>query len=212
MKKGMLYGFITFAVLLILAASLAGPVMSAVEKPKYVVADRIEEIEIRDYPPMVVAEVEVPGERKAAINEGFKRIANYIFGDNSPGRKIEMTAPVTQQASGEKIAMTAPVMQEAGTDLWKVRFIMPASYRLETLPTPNDKGVKLIALPPQRYAAVSFSGLATENSIASHKRLLFDTLTKHGVSTQGEAVLAFYNPPWTLPFLRRNEILIKIGS
>jgi hypothetical protein len=85
-------------------------------------------------------------------------------------------------------------------------------YRLETLPTPNDEGVKLIALPPQRYAAVSFSGLATEESIASHKRLLLDTLAKHGVSAQGEAVLAFYDPPWTLPFLRRNEVLIKIAS
>ena len=212
MKKRILYISAALVGLLILAASLAGPVMSAVEKPKYVLADRIEEIEIRDYPPMVVAEVEVPGERKAAINQGFKRIANYIFGDNSPGRKIEMTAPVTQQASGEKIAMTAPVLQEAGTDLWKVRFILPASYRLETLPTPNDKGVRLIALPPQRYAAVTFSGLATEDSIASHKRRLFDTLTKHGVTVQGEAILAFYNPPWTLPFLRRNEILIKIAS
>ncbi|MFY9655226.1 MAG: heme-binding protein [Methylocystis sp.] len=212
MQKGILYILAAFVVLILLAASLAGPVMSAVEKPKYTLADRIEEVEIRDYPPMIVAEVEVAGERKAAISQGFKRIANYIFGDNSPRRKIEMTAPVTQQASGEKIAMTAPVMQEAGTDLWKVRFVMPASYRLETLPTPNDKGVTLIALPPQRYAALTFSGLATEDSIASHKRVLFDTLAKHGVSPQGEAVLAFYNPPWTLPFLRRNEILIKIAS
>ena len=76
--------------------------MSAVEKPKYTVGDRIEAVEIRDYPPMIVAEVEVSGERRAAITQGFKRIANYIFGDNSPRRKIEMTAPVTQQASGEK--------------------------------------------------------------------------------------------------------------
>jgi len=212
MRKKTLYLFVAFVVLVILAMSLAGPVMSAVEKPNYILADRIEEVEIRDYPAMIVAEVEVSGERKAAISQGFKRIANYIFGDNSPRRKIEMTAPVTQQSSGEKIAMTAPVMQEAETDRWKVRFVMPASYRLETLPTPNDKDVKLIALPPQRYAAVSFSGLATEESITSHKRLLYDTLANHGVSVQGEAVLAFYDPPWTLPFLRRNEVLIKIAS
>jgi effector-binding domain-containing protein len=212
MQKRTHFVLAAFVVLIIIAASLAGPVMSAVENPKYTLVDRIEEVEIRDYPPMIVAEVEVSGERKAAISQGFKRIANYIFGDNSPGRKIEMTAPVTQQASGEKIAMTAPVMQEAGSDLWKVRFVMPASYRLETLPTPNEKAVKLIALPPQRYAAVRFSGLASEDAIAAQKRLLFDTLAKHGMSTQGEAVLAFYNPPWTLPFLRRNEILVKVAS
>jgi effector-binding domain-containing protein len=212
MQRRTLYVLAAFAFFIILAASLAGPVMSAVEKPKYTIVERIEEVEIRDYPPMIVAEVEVSGERKVAINQGFRRIANYIFGDNSPTQKIEMTAPVTQQASGEKIAMTAPVLQEAASDLWKVRFIMPGSYRLETLPTPNDKSVKLIALPPQRYAALGFSGLASEDAIAAQKRLLFDTLAKHGVSTQGEAVLAFYNPPWTLPFLRRNEILVKVAS
>jgi effector-binding domain-containing protein len=212
MQKRTLYVLAAFVVFITLAGSLAGPVMSAVEKPKYSVVDRIEEVEIRDYPPMIVAEVEVSGERKAAINQGFKRIANYIFGDNSPRQKIEMTAPVTQQASGEKIPMTAPVMQEAASDLWKVRFVMPASYRLETLPAPSDNAVKLIALPPQRYAAIRFSGLATDDAIAAEKRLLFDTLAKHGVSTQGEAVLAFYNPPWTLPFLRRNEILMKVAQ
>jgi effector-binding domain-containing protein len=211
MQARTLYVVAAVVLFIILAVSLAGPVMSAVEKPNYTLVDRIEEVEIRDYPPMIVAEVEVSGERKVAISQGFKRIANYIFGDNSPRQKIEMTAPVTQQASGEKIAMTAPVMQEAVSDLWKIRFVMPASYRLETLPAPNDKAVKLIALPPQRYAAVRFSGLATEDAIAAHKRLLFDTLAKHGVSMQGEAVLAFYDPPWTLPFLRRNEILVKVA-
>ncbi len=211
MQKRTLYVFAALLILVIVAASLAGPVMSAVEKPNYKVVDRLDKVELRDYPPMIVAEVEVSGERKAAINQGFRRIANYIFGDNSPQQKIEMTAPVTQQASGEKIAMTAPVMQEANAGLWKVRFIMPASYRLETLPAPNDKSVKLIALPAQRYAAVTYSGLANEDSIAAERRLLFQTLAKHGVATEGEAILAFYNPPWTLPFLRRNEILVKLA-
>jgi effector-binding domain-containing protein len=211
MQKRTLFVVAGLIILAIFAASLAGPVMSNVEKPKYTVVDRIEGVEVRDYPPMIVAEVEVSGERKAAINQGFKRIANYIFGDNSPRRKLEMTAPVTQQSAGEKIAMTAPVMQEAGSNLWKVRFVMPASYRLETLPAPNDKDVRLITLPAQRYATVTYSGLANEDSIAAQKQLLFETLAKHGVSTQGEAVLAFYNPPWTLPFLRRNEILVKIA-
>jgi hypothetical protein len=86
MRKKTLYAVLAFVVLVILSASLAGPVRSAVEKPKYVLANRIEEVEIRDYPPKFVGEVEVSGERKAAISQGFKRIANYIFGDNSPRR------------------------------------------------------------------------------------------------------------------------------
>jgi len=211
MQRKTLHVLAAVAVSVVFAASLAGPVMSAVEQPKYVLADKVEEVEIRDYPPMIVAEVEVSGERKDAINQGFRRIAAYIFGDNAPGRKIDMTAPVTQQPAGEKIAMTAPVMQEAASANWKVRFVMPASHRLDTLPTPNDAGVKLVALPPQRYAAIRFSGLATDDAIAAQKRLLFDTLAKHGVATRGEAVLAFYDPPWTLPFLRRNEILVKVA-
>ena len=111
MQGRTLHVLAAFVVLIVLAMSLAGPVMSAVEKPKTSWVDRTEEVEIRDYPPMIVAEVEVSEERKVAISQGFKRIANYIFGDNSPRQKIEMTAPVTQQASGEKIAMTAPVLQ-----------------------------------------------------------------------------------------------------
>jgi hypothetical protein len=122
-----------------------------------------------------------------------------------------MTAPVTQQASGEKIAMTAPVMQEVVSDLWKIRFVMPASYRLETLPAPNDKAVNLVALPPQRYAVVRFSGLATEKTIAANKHLLSETLAKHHITAEGGETLAFYDPPWTLPFLRRTEILVKVA-
>ena len=185
--------------------------MSLVEQPAYTVVRSFEDVEVRDYPPMIVAEVEVSGERKEAINAGFRQIADYIFGNNSPARKIPMTAPVTQQA-GEKVAMTAPVSQQAAGGIWKVRFVMPSGYTLETLPTPNNAAVKLIAVPAERFAAIRFSGLAGGETIARYKQRLFDRLAEQALKSEGEAVTAFYNPPWTLPFLRRNEILVKIRS
>ena len=205
-----------FAVGLILAiiligASLSGTIMSSVEQPSYTVVDTWDDIELRDYPPLIVAEAEVAGERKLAINTGFRLIADYIFGNNSPRQKIAMTAPVTQQA-GEKIAMTAPVSQQASGSIWRIRFIMPSNYTLETLPTPNNPSVKLIEVPAERIAAIRFSGLAGEDSIARHRKLLLEHLARRGLTVHGEPTLAFYNPPWTLPFLRRNEILVKVSA
>lgn len=205
------YPLITAAVMLIICAALSGTIMSNVEQPAYSVVRSFGEVEICDYPAMIVAEVEVFGERKQAINAGFRLIADYIFGNNAPSRKIPMTAPVTQQA-GKKIAMTAPASQQSAGDAWKVRFIMPSGYTLETLPTPNNTAVKLVAVPAQRFAAIKFSGLAGDETIARYKQRLFDFLTEQALKSEGEPSIAFYNPPWTLPFLRRNEILVKIPS
>jgi effector-binding domain-containing protein len=211
MKSKTRYGLIAVAAILVVCAGLSGTIMSLVEQPAYTVVRSFEDVEVRDYPPMIVAEVEVSGERKEAINAGFRQIADYIFGNNSPARKIPMTAPVTQQA-GEKVAMTAPVSQQAAGGIWKVRFVMPSGYTLETLPTPNNAAVKLIAVPAERFAAIRFSGLAGGETIARYKQRLFDRLAEQALKSEGEAVTAFYNPPWTLPFLRRNEILVKIRS
>lgn len=211
MKSKTRYGLIATAAILVLCAGLSGTIMSLVEQPAYTVVRSFEDMEVRDYPPMIVAEVEVSGERKEAINAGFRQIADYIFGNNSPARKIPMTAPVTQQA-GEKVAMTAPVSQQAAGGIWKVRFVMPSGYTLETLPTPNNAAVKLVAVRAERFAAIRFSGLAGDETIARYKQRLFDRLAEQALKSEGEAVMAFYNPPWTLPFLRRNEILVKIRS
>ena len=164
----------------LLGAGLSGTIMSLVEQPAYTVARSFEDVEIRDYPPMVVAEVEVTGERKAAINAGFRQIADYIFGNNSPAQKIPMTAPVTQQA-GEKIAMTAPVTQQSAGGSWKVRFIMPSSYTMDVLPRPNNPSVKLVSLPAERFAAIRFSGLAGDEAIARFKQRLLDRLPSRGL-------------------------------
>jgi effector-binding domain-containing protein len=211
MKSKTRYVLIAVAVILLLCVSLSGTIMSLVEQPSYTVIRSFGDVEVRDYPPMIVAEVEVSGERKQAINAGFRMIADYIFGNNSPSKKIPMTAPVTQQA-GENIAMTAPVSQQSAGGAWRVRFVMPSGYTLETLPTPNNAAVKLVVVPAERFAAIRFSGLAGDEAVARHKQRLFDRLAEQALAPQAEAVMAFYNPPWTLPFLRRNEILVKIPS
>ena len=120
----------------LLAAALWGPIVSNVEQPKYQVVESSGNIEIRDYAPMIVAEVDMPGERRDAIGKGFRIIADYIFGNNTTAQKVPMTAPVTQQDS-EKIAMTAPVTQQGDGNRWRVRFIMPSNYTLETFLSPT---------------------------------------------------------------------------
>jgi SOUL heme-binding protein len=118
---------------LALAAASWGPMVSNVEQPNYTVVESNGKFEIRDYAPMIVAETDVTGTRQAAIREGFRTIAGYIFGNNLTSQKITMTAPVTQK-TGEKIAMTAPVTQQGDGHAWCIRFVMPASYTMETFP------------------------------------------------------------------------------
>lgn len=172
-------------------------------------------IEIRAYDPMIAAEATTAGERGEAINEGFRILAGYIFGGNSGQQSIEMTAPVTQQAGnseGQKIAMTAPVTQEAGNNQneWKVRFVMPAGYTLSSLPKPDDTRIKFIEIPAYKAAVIRFSGFNTDSNLTSHKAELMKWIEDNKITADGEPVYAFYNPPWTPPFMKRNEVMVKI--
>ncbi len=155
---------ILILVVIVILAALAGTIMSNVEQPKYVVIQTENNIELREYAPMVIAEVEVSGERKEAINQGFKMLADYIFGNNVSKTKMEMTAPVTSELN-EKLAMTAPVMQQGQGDKWKVRFVMPAGYNIDTLSKLNSSSVNLISIPAKRFVVIRFSGVAKEDNI-----------------------------------------------
>jgi hypothetical protein len=199
-----------FVVLILVAAAVAGPIMSNVEQPKYKTVTSDGPIEIREYEPIITAEVDVTGERSAAIREGFRAIAAYIFGDNKPRPKIAMTAPVEQQS--QKIAMTAPVTQKSNDRNWTVRFIMPKSWTMETLPEPTDSRVRLVPVSGRRMLAIRFSGLATDGIIAQKTSELRRFASDRNINSQGEPILAFYNPPWTLPLLRRNEIMLEIAT
>lgn len=188
---------------------LSGCAMSKVEEPSYTVKFKENNIEIREYPKLLAAQVQVSGERYAAINDGFKILADFIFGNNKKNIKIQMTAPVSQ-TQNERIAMTAPVTQRKEGNSWKIQFIMPSIYTIETLPTPNNSLIKIIELEPKRYIVIRFSGMNTDNNLKSHLNELMNYIQQKDISIIGEPIYAFYNPPWTLPFLKRNEILIEI--
>jgi len=196
---------------LILLVCLSGTIMSQVEQPKYTVLESAGDIEVRQYEPTIVAEVEVRGERMKALNQGFRLIADYIFGNNLSSKKVAMTAPVTQE-TGEKIAMTAPVTQDGKGDSWKVRFVMPADYTLETLPKPKNQDIRLIAVPARKAVVIRFSGYNTDKNINAHREALLKYITDHRLTVVGPPTTAFYNPPWTLPFLRRNEIMFELSD
>jgi SOUL heme-binding protein len=211
MRRRYLWWLFAVLAVVLLSAALWGPIVSNVEHPKYALVESSGNIEIRDYAPMIAAEAEVKGERKEAISKGFRIIADYIFGNNSAAQKVPMTAPVTQQAS-EKIAMTAPVTQQGDGDKWRVRFIMPSKYTMDTLPKPNNAAVELREVPAKRFTVIRFSGTAGEDSLKRHTKELSDFIGANNLAPLSPPTYAFYNPPWTLPFLRRNEVMVEIGG
>jgi hypothetical protein len=208
-RKKVVWALAGIVVVSLISAFAAGSIMSRVEQPVYAIATSDGPIETRSYGPIIAAEAELKGERKAAINEGFRLIAAYIFGANKPNIKIAMTAPVQQQAN-QKIAMTAPVTQQSDGNTWTVRFIMPSNWSLETLPAPDDARVTLKPVPAKRMLVIRFSGLASDSAIAEKVDELRQYASSHNLTTVGEPLLAFYNPPWTLPFFRRNEVMFEL--
>jgi len=182
----------------------------AVEEPAFRTVLRDSAFEIRDYPALVVAEVAVIGEQKEAASKGFRLLAGYIFGGNRRKQSIAMTAPVAQEPSSEKIAMTAPVIQTQTAGEWVVRFTMPSAYSLETLPEPNDTRVRLRVTPPARFVVIQFSGLARPDDVAAKTAELSAWMQQRHLRRAGPASLAQYNPPWTLWFMRKNEVMIPI--
>jgi len=225
----------------LIAAAVADPgAARAAEEPAYTVLERDGRIELREYAPVVIAETVVEGDLATASNAGFRRLAGYIFGGNRSVRaggaseKIEMTAPVTVQPSpapgtapaspdapAERIAMTAPVTvqrQDGATPApgqpgrWRVQFTMPREWTLATLPRPNDTAVVLREVPAMRQAVLGFSGLAGEEAVREATEALLAWVAARGLAPLGAPQLARYDPPWTLPFLRRNEVMVTVAT
>ena len=210
-SKKLVWWIVGVVAVLLLGAALWGPIASNVEQPKYTLIERSGAVEIRDYAPMIVAETTVTGARREAIGKGFRIIADYIFGNNTSAEKAPMTAPVTQQSS-EKVAMTAPVTQQGDGNKWRVRFIMPSNYTISTLPKPNNLAVVLKEIPGKRTAVIRFSGMGGKKSLDRHTKELEEFISAKKLTPLSPPTYAFYNPPWTLPFLRRNEVLVEIAG
>jgi hypothetical protein len=211
MLKKQLPWAIAAIALSVLGAAVLESMMSSVEQPKYRVVEKDGNIEFRDYAPMIVAETEVSGERNQALGVGFRAIADYIFGNNLSSEKVAMTAPVTQQRS-QKIAMTAPVTQQEEGGTGHVRFVMPSGYTLATLPKPANPAVKLKEIGSKRFVVIRFSGFAGEGNLARRAAELKAFVSAKNLKTLSAPTYAFYDPPWTLPFLRRNEVMLEIAA
>ncbi len=184
-----------------------------VEEPDFTVERSDGSIEVRRYAPLVRAETTVETDDwNRAVNEGFRRLAGYIFGANQRRSSIAMTAPVTQAQRGERIAMTAPVTQSSAAGSWLVTFTMPRGSAVDAMPLPNDGRVTLRALPSRRVAVLRYSGTTTPDILAAHERTLREWLARNGLTSSGAATSARYDPPSTLPMLRRNELWIELDA
>jgi DNA gyrase inhibitor GyrI len=170
-----------------------------IEEPDYRVVRAGGDFELRDYPPLVVAEVSHAGTRERASGASFRRLAAYIFAADRP-------------EGGERIAMTAPVLQdESQPGAWRMRFVMPSRYTLATLPpAPND--IALTEIPARRMAAIRFAGNGEARDLALMEARLRDWMREAGLMPAGEAEYAFYNAPLVPGPLRRNEVLIPVAA
>ena len=193
-----------------LLAAVTGESLAA-EEAEYKVALQQDEFEVRDYAPSIVAEVVVSGGFEDASSAAFRKLFNYISGDNTRRDKIAMTAPVSQKREAEKIAMTSPVGQRAAGQGWAVSFMMPAAYTMETIPVPVDPAVVLREIPAYRAAAVRYSGGWSAERYQKHLAQLQDWIERNGWEVVGEPVWARYDAPFTPWFMRRNEILVALA-
>ena len=192
----------------------------ATEEPKYTVLSQVDDFELRRYDEQLVAQTWVSGDQDSASREGFKVLADYIFGNNTAptggSSKISMTAPVTMQPNSkksdgesQKIAMTAPVNMQQDDGKWRVRFVMPSQYTMQTLPKPNNPEVEIIEVPAQTYGVIKFSGFTGSSKVDDKTEELRTWMQSKNLTPTGDPELARYDTPWTLPFLRRNEVMIR---
>ena len=199
--------FVTFLLFLI---SLT---VMAIEEPEFISIEKKDTFEIREYQPKLIAQVLVTGTFDNASSKGFRLLADFIFGNNKTNegsKKIDMTAPVVTRDASEKIEMTAPVISEENERGWYISFNMPKQYSKDSLPVPHHPEVKIIDVPAEKFAVITFSGLVRERKYAEMLSLLNEEMRKRNLEPKGPVTLARYNPPWTLPFLRRNELMIRI--
>lgn len=188
----------------------------AIEEPKYIVIQKNDMFEIREYAPYLVAQTEVTGTFDEMGGKAFRILFKYISGENQQRRNIEMTAPVIQenrQQEGQKIQMTAPVIQEIDTanpQSTIYSFVMPQEFTLATLPLPLDKRINLKEIPAKTVAVLKYSGSWGEEKYKKNEALLLKALDDAGIKTIGKPNFARYNSPFSLWFMRRNEVMIEV--
>jgi effector-binding domain-containing protein len=188
---------------------------SRVEQADYTLVKKMNGYEIREYPEHIVAQTTVKGSYGKSMGSGFSIVAGFIFGGNTKKESIAMTAPVIAQKGevkqvSQKIAMTAPIVATTEGDSQTISFVMPRSYTLETLPTPNDSRVKIVMISTKKYAVMRFSWYSSDARIKRMEEKLISALARDGVTTGEVTAYAGYNAPGTPPWMMRNEVLIEL--
>ncbi len=166
------------------------------KEPDYQLLSTDGNIQIRLYPAILTAETLIDADYAASGSLGFKRLAGFIFGENHSAQQLAMTVPVSRQAVDKQ---------------WLMSFVMPAAQTLETLPKPINPDIAIKEIPARKVAVLSYSGSLTLDSITHNSQLLLNWLDSRQIQAVSEPRSAAYDPPWTLPQLRRNEIHIDIA-
>jgi len=223
MKKYMYIALAIIVVALVAWMAVSYLIEHSVKTPNYSVIEKRDGYEVRSYEPYITAQVEVGGTYDEALNEGFRILADYIFGNNTKQTDIAMTAPVIEGESekiamtapvtvknNEVLAMTAPVIESSKETGRTVSFVMPFEYTLETLPKPNNPKIEIVPQEARKVAVLRFSWFRDGERIAQKKQELLSLLERDSVVIKGGPEYAGYNAPFTAPWLNRNEILIEI--
>lgn len=206
--------FAALSAVLLAGCSLFG-IRSSYEQPPYKVIDRVgADVEIRQYEPRLTAATTVEAaDADAAANAGFRILADYIFGANRKKTKIDMTTPVEVGRPSEKIAMTAPVeTAEAAPGRYTMRFFLPAGLTEDTAPEPLDARVRIETVSGETVAVLRFTGVVREKKVSRQRQKLMDALAASRWVAAAAPKTLYYDPPWTLPFLRRNEVSVPVEA
>lgn len=217
-----MHQFKIFGISFLFSFLCIGNVM-AIEEPKYEIIQKDGAFEIRKYAPILIAETIVEGDMDEASNKGFRLIADFIFGNNqavdsNTNRKIDMTAPVTVEPMSQKIAMTAPVTVEPlfsdanmqAAKKWRIHFVMPSQYTQANIPKPKNDAITLKEIPSKYFLVHSYSWLNTLSRVQTKTDETLEWANRKGLKVIGAPQLSRYDPPWTLPMFKRNEIMLEL--
>lgn len=207
------YAVIVLLVLLT-GCSVVGKGNTPMAPYKVLSLDNKKNIEVRVYENMILVSAPMDKNSKDGRKQAFMKLFGYISGENILNKKVEMTAPVlmsTEQDKGTKISMTAPVfMGNENKNESVMSFVLPKAFTMQNAPKPIDPELQLNQLKDYKVAAITFSGLLSKNNISKHKEILDNWIISQGYNKTGAYKTAGYNPPFTIPFFRRNEVLIPI--
>ncbi len=187
-----------FTILLLIITnqnSMANILTQKTETPKYKVIKKLDKVEIREYPDLIMASTEMGKSYSGNSGRGFSTVASYIFGGNDKNQKISMTSPVMVDMA----------------DTMKMSFIMPSKYEMDDLPSPNNRKVELHSQSSRILAVISFGGWANDEKLAEYKEMLKAELEENQINSTGEFMFLGYNPPFRM-INRRNEVAVEVQT